>query len=273
MLFNHFSFTMRRGKERGKDSISESQLQLSINRCFFRQLSDSSQDKQVGAETVCQIKIVMLRNKWVNCATVYVLFCLWACARLCLGHYGIKGTQLPLYWCLNWVDCCNEDYKAKSWLWLGSNIWLGQANLTKVQYRLLHTLLSSLSGTHRRECNCPYGCFKYPKPSSCNHLILPDSHMDWNEILLSCWVEFSHWFSFHWLKSKTWSQNLETYIILHWYICCEKEHSDNSQLFVPQVSEALQGDEDKGVAELVPANLEGPALPPHQGSSHHSPGP
>jgi len=53
----------------------------------------------------------------------------------------------------------------------------------------------------------------------------------------------------------------------------EKEHSHNSQLFVPQVSKALQGNEDKGVAELVPANLEGPALPPHQGSSHHSPGP
>lgn len=47
----------------------------------------------------------------------------------------------------------------------------------------------------------------------------------------------------------------------------------NCNLFVLQVSEALQGDEDKGVAELVPTNPEGPTLPPHQGSSHHSPGP
>lgn len=116
MLFYHFSITMRSRKGRGKDYILKSLLWSSVN-TFILEIhsSDSSQDMWHP------------HNK-----RVYVPFCLWACAHLHLG----TGR-------LNWVDCCNEDYKAKSWLWLGSKIWLGQANLSKVLYCPPHPVVLS----------------------------------------------------------------------------------------------------------------------------------
>lgn len=116
MLFGHFSITMRGRKGRGKDSILKSLLRSSVNRCFFRKFT----------------YLILLKASDIPITNEYKFCFAWACAHL---HLGIR--------CLNWVDCCNEDYKAKSWLWLGSKIWLGQANLSKVLYCPPHAVVLS----------------------------------------------------------------------------------------------------------------------------------
>lgn len=40
---------------------------------------------------------------------------------------------------------------------------------------------------------------------------------------------------------------------------------------LPQVPEAVQGDEAEGTEELVPADPEGPAVPAYKDTPHHPP--
>lgn len=42
---------------------------------------------------------------------------------------------------------------------------------------------------------------------------------------------------------------------------------------LPQVPEAIQGDEAQGTEELVPADPEGPAVPAYKDTPHHPPRP